>query len=71
VRVYPFIEAEKAGRRNVARACALLKVSRAAFYQYLSGPSQRDRDDAALAAQITAVHSESKAATALRGCTPN
>ncbi len=29
--VYPFIEAEKAGRRNVKRACALLKVSRAAF----------------------------------------
>ena len=38
---YPFIEAEKAGRRNVARACALLKVSRAAFYQHLAGPSRR------------------------------
>jgi putative transposase len=37
VTVYPFIEAEKAGRRNVARACALLKVSRAAFYARLSG----------------------------------
>ena len=36
--VYPFIEAEKAGRRNVARACALLKVSRAAFYAHLAGP---------------------------------
>ena len=41
--VYPFIEAEKAGRRNVSRACALLKVSRAAFYQDLAGPSPRDR----------------------------
>jgi hypothetical protein len=31
VNVYPFIEAERAGRRNVKRACALLKVSRAAL----------------------------------------
>ena len=28
----PFIEAEKQGRRNVKRACELLKVSRAAYY---------------------------------------
>ena len=41
--VYPFIEAERAGRRNVARACALLKVSRAAFCQHQAGPSQRNR----------------------------
>ena len=58
--VYPFIEAEKAGRRNVSRACALLKVSRAAFYAHLSGPSQRDRQDAQLAAEIQAVHARSK-----------
>jgi hypothetical protein len=32
VNVYPFIEAEKQGRRNVKRACGLLKVSRAAYY---------------------------------------
>jgi hypothetical protein len=30
VSVCPFIEAEKQGRRNVKRACELLKVSRAA-----------------------------------------
>jgi len=60
VNVYPFIEAEKAGRRNVARACALLKVSRAAFYQHLAGPSRRRRADAQLASQIQAVHQESK-----------
>jgi transposase InsO family protein len=60
VRVYPFIEAERVGRRNVARACALLKVSRAAFYAHLAGPSQRDRDDAQLAAEIQAVHEQSK-----------
>ena len=35
--IYPFIEAEKACRRNVKRACELLKVSRAAFYQHLAG----------------------------------
>jgi transposase InsO family protein len=60
VTVYPFIEAEKAGRRNVARACALLKVSRAAFYQHLAGPSRRERADAELTEQIRAVHEESK-----------
>ncbi len=58
--VYPFIEAEKAGRRNVKRACALLKVSRAAFYAQLAGPSRRDRADAELTEQIRAVHNESK-----------
>src|SRR5262245_61918510 len=60
VTVYPFIEAEKAGRRNVARACALLKVSRAAFYARLVGPSQRERADAELTQQIKAVHDASK-----------
>jgi transposase InsO family protein len=60
VNCYPFIEAEKAGRRNVARACALLKVSRAAFYQHLSGPSRREQDDTELASEIQAVHEESK-----------
>jgi transposase InsO family protein len=60
VNIYPFIEAEKAGRRNVARACALLKVSRAAFYAHLAGPSQRERADAELTQQIKAVHDGSK-----------
>ena len=57
--VYPFIEAEKAGRRNVSRACVLLKVSRAAFYSHLAGPSQRKQEDAELTGQIQAVHEES------------
>jgi transposase InsO family protein len=61
VNIYPFIEAEKACRRNVKRACELLKVSRAAFYQHLRGiPSPRERQDAELAGQIRAVHEESK-----------
>ena len=59
--VYPFIEAEKVCRRNVKRACELLKVSRAAFYQHLTGqPSQREASDAGLTAQIKAVHKDSK-----------
>jgi transposase InsO family protein len=60
VNVYPFIEAEKRCRRNVKRACELLKVSRAAFYQYLAGPSRRGQDDAQLASEIQAVHQESR-----------
>ena len=57
---YPFIEAEKKGRRNVKRACELLKVSRAAFYEHLKGPSRRDQDDVELTGEIQAVHEESK-----------
>jgi transposase InsO family protein len=60
VNVYPFIAAEKRGRRNVKRACELLKVSRAAFYEYLKGPSRRGPQDAELAAKIQAVHQESR-----------
>jgi transposase InsO family protein len=60
VNCYPFIEAEKAGRRNASRACALLKVSRAAFYAHLSGPSQRERADTELTEQIRVVRDESR-----------
>ena len=58
--VYPFIEAEKSQRRNVKRACVLLKVSRSAFYtDRTAGPSQRERDDAELTDAIVAVYDES------------
>jgi transposase InsO family protein len=61
VRLYPFIEAEKSGQRNVKRACELLKVSRAAYYAARDGrPSSREQDDAELAARIEAVHEGSK-----------
>jgi transposase InsO family protein len=60
VNVYPFIEAERAGRRNVKRACALLKVSRAAFYAHRSGPSRREQEDAEFAGRIREVHEESQ-----------
>jgi transposase InsO family protein len=61
VRLYPFIEAEKSLRRNVKRACELLKVSRSAYYQARGDePSARERDDAELAAQVKTVHEDSK-----------
>ena len=69
--VYPFIDAEKRGRRNVTRACELLKVSWGAFYAYLSGPSKRGQDDADLAAEIQAVHEESRGRYGAPGSTPS
>jgi hypothetical protein len=60
VNVYPFIEAEKAGRRNVKRAREPLKVSRATFYAHLAGRSRRGQDDAQLTREIQAVHQESR-----------
>jgi transposase InsO family protein len=61
VNCYPFIEAEKAQRRNVKRACELLKVSRAAYYAARDGqPSDRGRQDAELTVLITAEHKRSR-----------
>jgi transposase InsO family protein len=61
VNVYPFIEAEKAGKHTVKRACELFKVSRSAYYQQKSGvTSVRERVDAQLTERITAVHAVSK-----------
>jgi hypothetical protein len=71
VNCYPFIEAEKRCRRNVKRACELLKVSRAAFYQHLSGPSRREEEDTELASRIQAVHKKSRGRYGARGCTLN
>ena len=59
--VYPFIEAERAERRNVKRACALLEVSRAAFYQWARHlASVRQRSDHKLVEKIKAVYGDSK-----------
>jgi transposase InsO family protein len=61
VNVYPFIEAEKAERRNVKRACELLQVSRAAYYaDRRSGPSRRELEDDELTEAIRSVHEDSK-----------
>jgi transposase InsO family protein len=61
VNVYPFIEVERAERRNVKRACVLLEVSRAAFYDWLRRiPSARKRADQKLLEKIEAIHADSK-----------
>jgi hypothetical protein len=60
VNVYPFIEAERAEQRNVKCACALLEVSRAAFYDWARHvPSRRQRRDDELLEKIKFVHTES------------
>ena len=59
--VYPFIEAEKVTERNVAKACAMLTVSRSAFYLWHHHTrSARAVADAKLADQIIEIHSISR-----------
>jgi transposase InsO family protein len=59
--VFPFIEAEKAERRNVAKACELLEVSRSAFYEWHKHtPSARQLADDELAERIQAIWDDSK-----------
>jgi transposase InsO family protein len=61
VNVYPFIEAEKAQQRTVKRACALLEVSRAAYYAHRAGSvSARQRTDDELTEHIRQAHQASK-----------
>lgn len=58
--VHPFIEAEKAGRHNVKRACELLKVSRSAYYhRRTAAPSTRRRVDTDLTERIVRVYRDS------------
>ncbi len=60
MKIYPFIEAEKTAGHNVAQACALLKVSRSAYYAHRSGPSARATEDIKLTEQITGIHARSQ-----------
>ena len=48
MKAHPFIEAEKAAGHGVVRACRLLEVSRAAYYQRRSGAQtpRRPAEDA-------------------------
>jgi transposase InsO family protein len=58
---YRFIAAEKAAGRGVRRACALLNVSRSAFYQWTNAmPSRRAREDAVLGQRIGRIHAASR-----------
>ena len=61
MRLWPFIEAEKAERRNVKRTCELLEVSRAAFYTFAKHePCAHELSDAELTERIRAIYDESK-----------
>ena len=58
---YPFIEAEKAESRNVAKACELMEVSRSAFYDWQRHqPSRREIDDQILGERIAEIHKKSR-----------
>lgn len=59
--VHPFIAAEKQGGHNVKKVCALLKVSRAAFYARRTAvPGPRAVRDAELSEKIAEVHTSSR-----------
>jgi len=59
--VCPFVEAEKAAGKPVRRACALLKVSRSAYYNWTEQKeSQRGRTDRELGERIVAIHKGSR-----------
>ena len=60
--VYPFIEAEKAEQDgNIAMACALLEVSRSAYYEWSKHvPSARELSDAELGDKIVDIHTKSR-----------
>ncbi len=59
--VFPFIEAEKADQGNVAKACALLEVSRSAFYEWSKHrPSARHLADEQLAECIQSIYDASR-----------
>src|SRR5450759_2001118 len=62
VNVYPFIEAERVARAgSVRRACALLKVSRAAYYAWSAqGPCRHTLADEELLERIVAAHKASR-----------
>jgi transposase InsO family protein len=56
-----FVEAEKAERHNVAKACELLEVSRSAFYEWHQHrPSPRQLADEVLAERIEAIFDDSR-----------
>lgn len=59
--VFPFIEAEKVGQGNVTKACALLEVSRSAFYDWRQHrPSTRQLADEALGERIQEIYDDSR-----------
>ena len=58
---YRFVAAEKVVAQAVSKACALLAVSRSAYYQWSRHtPSTKERQDAELGERIAAIHQESR-----------
>ena len=61
MKVYPFIAAEKPAERNIVRSCALLSVSRSAYYDWSKHrPSAHARTDDALRLHLRRIHTESR-----------
>ena len=57
MKVYLFIAAEKPAERNVIRSCALLSVSRSAYYDWSKQtPSARARSDEKLRSQVNGLN---------------
>jgi len=51
--MYRFVEAEREGERSVNRACTVLEVSRAAYYEWSKHePSAREREDQELTGKV-------------------
>lgn len=63
MKLYRFIEAEKASGHRVKPACALLEVSRSAYYDWCAKGEQgsrRKQEDAVLAKRVASIHRESR-----------
>ena len=59
--MYRFIEAESEEERSVNRACAVLEVSRAAYYEWSKQePSAREREDQELTEKVQAIFKGSR-----------
>ena len=59
--MYRFIEAEREGERSVNRACAVLEVSRTAYYEWSKQePSVREWEDMELTEKVKAIFTNSR-----------
>lgn len=59
--MYGFVEAERDGERSVNKACAVLEVSRAAYYEWSrQEPSAREREDQELTGKVRVIFKGSR-----------
>ncbi len=59
--MYRFVEVERDGERSVNKACAVLEVSRAAYYEWSKQePSAREREDQELTEKVGAIFKGSR-----------